>query len=213
MASVLKYNRTSALFWCPCILIFIIGLVFYCRGVFTTPALMIETFDNNNSEKQYLKRCPNMLIQKGNDIFLYNSKLANIPGVNPIRFSNLEEYVEFIEWQKHNGIDCPVLFLKQSYTADGKLKYKVRPSPNGLNNSLPPNLATNSRGNGIKQPSYGEQIIEHGDTIKEHPTATHYLFDSHRDDPPYNKNSYPGFDKENQNIGKNTPLDHIKQHT
>ena len=35
------------------------------------------------------------------------------------------------------------------------------------------------------------------------------LLDSHRDDKPYNQNSYPGFDKHNQYVGLNTPLDKL----
>ena len=36
------------------------------------------------------------------------------------------------------------------------------------------------------------------------------LYDAGRDDPPYNKNSYPAFDKMNQYIGLDVPLDQIK---
>ena len=36
-------------------------------------------------------RCPNVLIQKGSKIYLYNTKIAEVPGVNPIMFNNLEE--------------------------------------------------------------------------------------------------------------------------
>jgi len=35
-------------------------------------------------------RCPNMLIEKDGKIYLYNTRLANVPGVNPIQFNNLE---------------------------------------------------------------------------------------------------------------------------
>ena len=35
------------------------------------------------------------------------------------------------------------------------------------------------------------------------------LYDAGHDDPPYNKNSYPGADPEDQNIGVYTPLDKI----
>ena len=48
-------------------------------------------------------RCPNILLQRGNRVFLYNSDLAIVPGVNPISFNNLEEYTEFIDWQRGPG--------------------------------------------------------------------------------------------------------------
>ena len=52
-------------------------------------------------------RGPNILIQKGSEIWLYNRKLAHIPGVNPVVFHNLDEYTEFLDWQKSQGIQCP----------------------------------------------------------------------------------------------------------
>ena len=44
---------------------------------------IIETFKSNDNS------CPNILIQKGNKIFLKNTRYAEIPGVNPIVFNNL----------------------------------------------------------------------------------------------------------------------------
>ena len=35
------------------------------------------------------------------------------------------------------------------------------------------------------------------------------LVDASRNDPPYNKNSYPGFDQDNQYQGVDTPLDKL----
>ena len=35
------------------------------------------------------------------------------------------------------------------------------------------------------------------------------LFDAGRDDPPYNYNSYPSYDQQDQYIGLNTPLDQM----
>ena len=54
-------------------------------------------------------KCPNVLIKKDSKYILKNNRKADIPGVNPIEFDNLEEYVEFIEWQRSQGIRCPVL--------------------------------------------------------------------------------------------------------
>tara|TARA_Y100001958_G_C20785424_1_gene255212 strand:+ start:167 stop:433 length:267 start_codon:yes stop_codon:yes gene_type:complete len=39
------------------------------------------------------------------------------------------------------------------------------------------------------------------------PVPVSKLIDAARDDPPYNKNSYPGFDAHDQYIGLYTPLD------
>ena len=81
------------------------------------------------------KRCPNILM-KGKELFLFNDKLAKVPGVNPIKFNNLEEYTEFVKWQRNQGIRCPVLFLQHSYDAQGESTYTARPSPFDLAGGL-----------------------------------------------------------------------------
>jgi len=89
-------------------------------------------------------RCPNILIQKGAKYYLYNSTLAKVPGVNPIMFNNLEEYVEFIDWQRGAGIRCPVLYVQNTYDAQGERVYKIRPSVTELQGGLPPSLSSSS---------------------------------------------------------------------
>jgi hypothetical protein len=131
-------------------------------------------------------RCPNLLIQKGTEIFLYNSKVAKVPGVNPIRFNNLEDYVEFMDWQKSQGIVCPILYLQHMNDAQGKNVYKIRPSPVDLQGGLPPTVDTTA---GIHMPTVTK------------------LMDANRNDPPYNSNTYPGFDASGFNMGDFTPLD------
>jgi len=131
--------------------------------------------------------CPNILIQKGSKFYLYNSKRAKVPGVNPISFNNLEEYVEFVKWQRSQGIRCPVLYLQETYDTQGKQKYMVR---------------TDSEFNDI-------DIIP--PEFKGNPTLPPetLLLDATRTDPPYNQDHYPSFDPLNQYIGLNTPLDKI----
>lgn len=73
--------------------------------------------------------CPDLLIQKGNEIFLYNTKEKEIPGVNPIRFNNLHEYTEYIDFKRSKGIRCPVLHLKRTYDTQGLPKYKFYTEP------------------------------------------------------------------------------------
>ena len=109
-------------------------------------------------------RCPNLLIQDGNELWLKNTNLADIPGVNPVVFHTLDEYTEFVEWQKSQGIQCPILYLQKSYDAQNDAVYHIKPPPL-------------------------------------------HLVDASRNDPPYNKNSYPGIDTMNQNIGDTTMLD------
>tara|TARA_Y100001935_G_scaffold50964_1_gene42507 strand:- start:55 stop:642 length:588 start_codon:yes stop_codon:yes gene_type:complete len=156
-------------------LIIIIG-IFILGLYFVTHRYNQEGFDGISSH-----RCPNVLIQEGSKFSLFNSKIAKIPGVNPIQFDNLNEYVEFTDWQRSQGIRCPVLYLQQSYDIQNNPVYKARPDPENLQ--------------GGAQDFYAN-------------TATHTkLVDASRDDPPYNTNSFPGYDQENQNIGLETPLD------
>ena len=73
------------------LIVFLLGLYFYLQ----CPK---ETFINP-------PRCPNTLIQKGDLIYLLNSRLARVPGVNPLIFKNLDEYTEFVKCQRANKID------------------------------------------------------------------------------------------------------------
>jgi len=113
--------------------IFLGGLYFYTK--YTNPK-MLEGLTTMNGEL----RCPNLLIQKGAKFYLYNSNIAEVPGVNPIEFNNLEEYVEFLEWQRGAGIRCPVLYVQNTYDAQGERVYKVRPSVTELQGGLPPTV-------------------------------------------------------------------------
>jgi len=131
------------------------------------------------------QRCPDVLIQKGKSLFLYNSKVAQVPGVNPVEFENLEDYVEFLNWQRSQGIRCPVLYLQHSYDTQGDSVYKVRPSPTDLQGGLPPMIPT-----------------------APNPTL---LIDATRNDMPYNINSMPAYDQTSFYQGSTTPLDTMNQ--
>ncbi len=163
--------------------VFLIGLYFY-----STYGDAKEAFTGNIES-----RCPNMLIQKDTRFYLYNSKLAKIPGVNPIEFENLEDYTEFLDWQRSQGIRCPVLYMQQTYDAQGERVYKIRPSVSEPQGGLPPSIASSS-----------------GEIINENPNQQ-LLVDATRNDPPYNQNSVPAFDPTSYYVGTTTPLDQMNQ--
>ena len=131
-------------------------------------------------------RCPNILIQKGPKYYLYNSNVAQVPGVNPIEFNNLEEYTEFLDWQRAAGIRCPVLYVQNTYDIQGNRVYKVRPSATEPQGGLPPT------------------------TPVPLPLKFTPLVDATQSDAPYNKNGYPAFDQSSYYVGAITPLDQIK---
>ena len=174
------------------IVVFLIGLYFYAKGA---DPKYYEGLTNNNSGP----RCPNLLIQKGSRFYLYNSKLAQVPGVNPIEFDNLEDYTEFLDWQRSQGIRCPVLYLQETYDAQGNPVYKVRPSVSEPQAGLPPSIAS-STGEIISESSLGDP------NALAYPNPT-LLVDATRNDPPYNKNSYPAHDQTSYYVGTTTPLD------
>ena len=159
--------------------ILILGLIFI---IINKPKSIFETFTN---KRKY--RCPNILIQKDKHIFLYNSELAPVPGVNPIMFDNLNEYVEFTKWQRSQGIRCPALFLQHSYNAQGRSVYRARPSPTELHGGLEEGKVTENR-------NLAPQTL---------------LLNATRNNPPYNNKQFPGYDPDNQYIGLSTPLDKI----
>ena len=173
---------------CAILAMFVIGLLFTMTH---TSKSVREAFEGNPSDDgssfaPNKNRCPNILIQKGSQLYLHNSRLANVPGVNPLKFNNLEEYVEFTEWQRGQGIRCPVLYMQHSFDAQGKPVYKIRPSPLNLQGGLPPvadpgAVAANANANFIDD----------------------------ADKPPMNANSYPAFDPMEPNAG--SPKDNIKK--
>lgn len=173
----MTYSTLKILFM---LIIFLGGLYFYIR--YSNNSKVLEGLTTNNGEL----RCPNLLIQKGTKYYLYNSNLAQVPGVNPIEFNDLEEYTEFLEWQRSAGIRCPVLYVQNSYDAQGNRVYKVRPSVTELEGGLPPT------------------------TPVPLPLKFTPLVDATRSDAPYNQGGYPAFDQSSYYVGAITPLDMIK---
>jgi len=159
------------------------GRIMIIASIFAL-GLYCFTKQPNDKEGFGAMRCPDVLIQEGSKLSLFNSRIAKIPGVNPIQFDNLNEYVDFTRWQRSQGIRCPVLYLQQAYDVQNNPVYKARPDPENTHAGAP---------------DFNIQTGETGEMTK--------LLDATRDDPPYNMNSFPAFDQDNQDIGIETPLD------
>ena len=179
------------------IIVFMIGIYFYALFSDTK---YVEGFGNQT----YKSRCPNLLIQKDTKFYLYNSKLAQVPGVNPIEFDNLEDYTEFLDWQRSQGIRCPVLYLQSTYDAQGNRVYKARPSVTDPQAGLPPS-SVSPIGIASQFPPIMESSLVSDEGLS-YPNPT-LLVDATRNDPPYNKQSYPAYDQTSYYVGKTTPLD------
>ena len=160
---------------------FIIGLLFTMTH---TSQHVQEAFEGrSDSSAKNTNRCPDILIQKGSELYLHNSRIAKVPGVNPLKFNNLEEYVEFMDWQRSQGIRCPVLYLQNTFDAQGKPIYKIRPSPTDLQGGLPP-------------VAFAGTAVDENEYINKN---SHRIEDA--DNPPMDANSYPPFDPMDPNVG------------
>ena len=157
----------------PALLLFVLGLYFCLNN---RSKDMIEGFSTSN--------CPNILIKKDGRYYLRNTKKAMIPGVNPISFENLAEYVEFTKWQRGQGIRCPVLFAQETEDAQGQTSYRIHPDVIDTKAGLPPAVDNES-----------------------------LLYDANRDKPVYNKDNMPAYDPMGQYIGLDTPLDKMYKET
>lgn len=167
-------------------LILILGLFLYFH-IFHFPTKIKENFSMNSN-------CPNILIKKNGKFILKNTRKAEVPGVNPIVFNNLEEYVEFIQWSRSQKINCPILYLQESYDPQGNTNFQFRPNPFNPEGGLPSYI--------VDDPQSSQ-----GNVIPYQQPPENLLLDANRNDPPYNKNSYPGFDAWNQYIGETVPID------
>ncbi len=163
--------------------IFFLGF-YFCLNY--THKDLIENF-NNNYDKYDVKasvpeNCPNLLVQKGKELHLVNTKKAIIPGVNPIKFKDLGEYIEYAKWQQKMKKDCPILFFQQTFGTQGKKGYRL------LDNPLNPSGGVTSE-------------------LLDTPNMYDKLVNASTDRKPYNQNLYSGFDPKDQQIGENTVLD------
>jgi hypothetical protein len=166
-------------------------LIVFLSGVYA----IISFNQNSNTEdfnsQEQPSKCPNLLIQKGNSLLLYNTTQPIVDNVNPIPFFNLDEYINYLEMQRKKGINCPVLFLQQESNAQGEDVYRMRPSPFDLQGGL-------SQMNTVTQSTISPVI---------------QVADADRENMPYNKNNYAGFDPHNQYEGEYTNLDVIHDST
>jgi hypothetical protein len=156
-------------------------------------------------------RCPNLLIKKDDAYYLYNSKKANVPGVNPIRFNNLEEYTEFISWLKGQGIRCPVLQLQQTYDTQGERTYRITqvPDPENPNDLITAAIPEQVSADDLLHVRQLDGVMLGSDGQIQAPLTKLY-------DAGHDKGSMPGYDPQGQYIGLNTPLDqmfHMEERT
>ncbi len=163
-------NMNNILLYILILVMFIWGLLFVMRQ-----PVEPESFVGDN--------CQTTLIKDGNNILLYDSTKATVPGVNPIKLKSLEEYKEYINWQRANHIRCPILHLEKVYTTQGSEMYEIR------QNFMTPDY---EKGANIEYVNDNESINTNNNTKCNDATLAH---------PPFNFNQFPSYDKENQTQG------------
>lgn len=160
------------------VLIFVIFMALFGIYFMIKPLMKPEGFVSGE--------CPNTMIKDGDKILLYNPKFAKIPGVNPIKLNSLKDYEEYIEWQRSNKLNCPILHLEKVFDTQGGEMYEIKSSFNtdcgtgGLNHSLPAVVST---------PNLGR------------------ILNADKDYPPYNQNMFPSYDQYNQDVGHANVID------
>jgi len=191
-------KKMMMLFLLFIIIVFLAGLYVYA---FSNGGVIIQPIQKENMdtmEAVNVASCPDLLIKKDCSLLLYNTKLPEVDGLNPIPFFSMDEYLNYLEIQKRKGIHCPVLFLQQESNTQGQDVYRIRPSPTDTNPGMqpitlaPPQTATG----GAPKPLQTVQYI-----------------DSSREDPPFNGGEYSGFDPYGLFIGKYTNIDAIHDST
>ena len=184
-------NSIRLLFQLILVIAFLAGIYFilyYDRG-------NLEYLTNKRGavpENQNINGCPNLLVRKGNSLLLYNTNMPIVENKNPLPFYNLDEYINYLEIQRKNGIICPVLFLQQENDVQGNNVYRVRPNPFDLEGGLPTTTTL------YKDDNKGMPIP---------------VIDAGRKNPPYNENNYASFDPHGLHIGQYTNLDKIHDST
>lgn len=123
--------------------------------------------------------CANELVEVDGKIHLRNTARAPVPGVNPVVFNNLQEYVEYVGWQRSQGLVCPVLYLKPKAGNSGSVRQEL-----------------------IVDPSDPRQFVSVIDV-----KGPVLLTDANRNMGSFNAGGYPAFDPADQNVGEITVLD------
>ena len=178
-------------------IIFVLFLIAtFLLGLYWTVTRKVEGFgptDKESSDESASgPSCPNLLIQRGNVLMMYDTNKPIVDGKNPIPFFNLDEYINYVEIQRSRGIKCPILFLQQENNTQGEDVYRMRPSPFDLQGGLPTMTTLYQEANP-------------GSPVK--------VADASRDSGKYNKNNYPGFDPQGQYVGVYTEIDKVHDST
>ena len=100
-----------------------VGIVFILGMYFVAMQSYLADKSKESFQGRRFPQCPDLLIQENGKFYLYNRKLAEVPGVNPVVFDTLNGYVQFLQWQRSQGIECKVMYLRKGINAQGEPEY------------------------------------------------------------------------------------------
>lgn len=178
------------------IMVFISGIIVILTDGIRNPGLQ-EGLDTKIDAKSVepavnadKNTCPDMLLKKGNSFLLFNSTAPRIEGINPLPFFSMDEYINYLEIQRKDGIRCPVLFMQMENDTQGNDIYRMHPSPFYIEGGIPP-----------------ISIVKNDNSIPAKFEDANLL------NPPYNQDMYPGFDAHAMDVGRITNIDVIHNST
>lgn len=171
------------------VLVILFLILTFIAGMYVTYNAK-EPMTNSSVEEPKSTACPNLLIQKGNMLYLQDTNAPTVEGTNPIVFHSLDDYIKYYNEQRKKGAQCSALYLQQENNAQGEDVYRIRPSPFQLDAGLPTM-------NSARQPTFSPVPV----------------IDANDDNKPYNANNYNGFDPAGLQIGIYTDLDKIHDST
>lgn len=99
-------------------------ILFFILGIYVT-----MSYSTEDLTKEYNNTCPNILYQVGSEIWLYNSNNPQLDGINPIKFKNMEDYHDFVNWQKQFNLNCPILYVQRIFNCQGEAEYQILNTP------------------------------------------------------------------------------------
>ena len=185
------------------LIVFITGLYLYSSN------RLFEAFDLSTRDSTLSSSsCPDILVNTGDILLLYNSKMELQSGINPLPLYNLDEYINYVKSQKEKGINCPILYIQKENDTQGNDVYNIRDSPfNPQNNNIIIGEGTLPK----------KQILTNFNPVltstMSSPSNPIKISDSSRDDLPYNQNMYAGYDPLGSYIGEYTNIDAIHDST
>ena len=101
----MKYSVLNMGFLLFLIIAFFIGMFVYVKQSYK------ECMEPKEKESSKQPSCPDMLVNAGDHLLLYNSK---DPNIEPIKFATLDEYIQYTKDSVGSGSSgCPILYLQK----------------------------------------------------------------------------------------------------